>query len=306
MFVLTFAMLIAIVLYGLLYKHSLLMVIMLVLGVYIALERYFNIKGKTSFRRKIQILTWGEKGDPTSWAKIEVDLENTEKFIADYNTAHPDNRITLTMIALKGLGHAMASAEKSWGKLSFGNFIPSDSVDITVLVNVDDENVVNTVVTNCEKASVETINAQLKSHIKQIKQKKDADLNFQLKIVNLLPTFMVKIMLTLTSFIVYELNMPFVAMKVKKNHFGNAILTNVTSFNLTDVYASHVPFTKAMLVCMLNTPELRPAAVNGEVVVKKLMNVNFLFDMRFVELKELAQLLKTVKEVFENPAMYVK
>ena len=306
MFVLTFAMLVAIFFYGLLYSPALLLIFATSIGLYVALERYFKKKGTTMFRRKIQIATWSESGDPTSWSKLEVNLTKTDEFIKEYNAQHPDDRITLTVIALKSLGYAMASAGKSWGKLSFGNFIPSQSVDVTVLVNVEGDNVINALVKNCDKAGIESINAQFKPSIKKIKRKEDKDINFQFKLVKMLPTFIVKIFLTISSFVVYELGLPFNILKMKKNHFGNAILTNVTSFNLVDVYASHVPFTKGMLVCMLNTPELRPTVVDNQVVARKMMNINFLFDMRFIELKELADILKTIKNVFEDPKEYIK
>ena len=306
MFVLTFAMLTAIVLYGLLFNKALFFTFAGMLGGYFLLERLYSMKAYMPFRRKIQIMTWSDSGDPTALAKLEVDMAPTDEFIAAYNKENPDKKLTYTTVALKALGVAMQKVKGSWGKLSFGNFVPAETVDVSVLVDVDGQNVVNTVVKNCESASIADMNAQMKKGVKVVKKKEDKDLNFQLKVFNILPTFVVKIILNTLSFINYELNLPVPAFKVKKNHFGNALLTNVSGFGLTDVYASHVPFTKSVCVCMLNAVKPEVVARDGEIVVRNMMNVNFLFDIRFFEVKELALVLKSVENVFKNPKTYLK
>ena len=52
----------------------------------------------------------------------------------------------------------------------------------------------------------------------------------------------VEMILYSVPFIIYNLGLPLPPLKLKKNHYGNGILTNVSSFGIIDTYAPLVDF----------------------------------------------------------------
>ena len=57
-----------------LYERSLFVIYALTVGFYAFMNFYNQKKALNSFRRKIQIATWNNSGDPSVFGRLEVDM----------------------------------------------------------------------------------------------------------------------------------------------------------------------------------------------------------------------------------------
>lgn len=65
---------------------------------------------------------WGETGNPTILAKIEIPTERVDKFLDTYNKKNPDSRLSYTIVGIKSLGEMMKDG--SFSKcVRFGNIV---------------------------------------------------------------------------------------------------------------------------------------------------------------------------------------
>lgn len=122
--VVTFCLLIATFIWSIVVEHAVLGIFVTILAVYLGLSMYSQRRSLTSLNRKLQISAYNEPGDPSCFAKIPIDLEAADKFLAKYNAENPDEKLSYTTIALKAIGEGLSGSRKINGKLCFGNFVP--------------------------------------------------------------------------------------------------------------------------------------------------------------------------------------
>ncbi len=258
-----------------------------------------------SIRSKIRIATWNDSGDPTVFGKIEVDLTEIDNFLEKYNEKNPDNKLTYTVIFAKAFGQGLSTSKHLSGKIAFGAFVPSNQVNISVLCDIGGTNLANVLVEGCDKNSLKELNDQLKRKVKSLKMGKDKDFNKQTLLGSLIPSFLTQIILVVSSWICYDLNLAVPPLNLKPNNYGNGILTNVSNFNVFDFSAPHVPFLKTIVVAVMNTPALKPVVVDGKIIIRKIMNLNISYDHRFADGSDAPRMLKNLERVFSNPSAYL-
>ena len=304
--VLTFCLLMSTFIWSVTWQREILVLYLTVLGVYLALSLYFQRYSVMSFARKVQIAAYSETGDPSCYARIPIDLTAVDSFLEKYNGENPDLKLTYTHIALKAVGEAMSVKKKINGKLCFGNFVPLESVDVSVLVDVEGENLLNVLVSGANKHSLRELAQQIKGKIRKVKEKKDPELNHQMKMLSGLPTFLVELIFNATAFISYNLGLSIKALKVKPNSFGTAVVTNITGSGIYDVYAPHVNFCRSVVLAAVNDSRMLPVVTeNGGIEPRKMLNFNITFDHRFADGSDAMHMLSKCKDVWLNPEKYL-
>ena len=253
----------------------------------------------------MQIATWNDAGDPSVFGRIEVDLTNIDAFLERFNIANPDSKLTYTVIFARALGQGLSSSKKLFGKICFGQFVPQPSVDLSVLVDVQGNNLANVVLEGCNLNSITSLNEQLRSRVRDLKTGNNKELNEKMKLMRFVPSFIIQLILIVTTWITYDLGIPIPFLKMKSNNYGFGILTNVVAFNVHDATAPLVPFLKTVIVALMNTPRMRPVVVDGEIVVRKIMNFNITYDHRFGDGVDAVNMLRAVSEVFEDPDKFL-
>ena len=301
----SFAFLLSTFIWSIFYSPSLLFIYLGILGLYTAFNFYYQRSAISTFRRKMQIATWNDAGDPSVFGRIEVDLTNIDAFLERFNQANPDNKLTYTVIFARALGQGLSTSNKLFGKICFGQFVPQPSVDLSVLVDVQGSNLANIVLEGCNLNSITSLNDQLRTLVREMKTGNNKELNEKMNIMRFVPSFVIQVILRLSTWITYDLGLPIPFLKMKKHNYGFGILTNVVAFNVHDATAPLVPFLKTVIVALMNTPRMRPVVVDGQVVVRKIMNFNITYDHRFGDGVDAVKMLRAVSEVFEDPDKFL-
>ena len=111
-------------------------------------------------------------------------------------------------------------------------------------------------------------------------------------------------MIHVVSFLSYNLNLSIPALAVEKNAFGSALLTNVSGFDIKEVYGPLCPFTRNICTIVLCAPELRPTVIEGKIEIRKKLNVMVTFDHRYQDGSGVPLMLNSMREVWYNPQKY--
>lgn len=302
---LSLALILSILIYHALYNWGFYLIWGSMIAVY--LYKYFEneSKFKNSADQKWKMASHKDGGDPCVYSKEEIDLTELEVFLETHNKKNPEERLTLTHVCVRALGAALSETKRCNGVISFGHYLPVESVDISVLVDIDGKNLGNVLVKGCNSASLQEISRQLKLTVSKMKTGKDEKFNEQMNLLAAMPSFVMQTLSRIISYISYDLGLGVPAAKVNPYNFGMGIVTNVTTMNLDDTTAPLCPFTKAICVVVMNTPKMKPIVVNGEVKIRKVININSSFDHRFADGYDAAKMFGVFRKVFMNPEMYV-
>jgi pyruvate dehydrogenase E2 component (dihydrolipoamide acetyltransferase) len=258
--------------------------------------------GKTSVRKKIQASSWGNPSDPSCYGNLELNCEKIDSFIDAYNKKNPTNKITYTHFFVRLLGISLMKAPKANGMMAFGQFVPYKDIKISTLVSIDNKNLASVIIDEVNKKSLIEIQNLINSKVKKIKSKKDADTNEQMKVLNSIPTAFVSLFLELSAFITYYLGLSFKVLKLKKYAFGNIVLTNVSSMEIYNTFAPLVNFSNTTLCVVLCKPKVKPVVdEKGDIVSRKMINMNITFDHRYADASMVNLALKEIYRLVENP-----
>lgn len=101
------------------------------------------------------------------------------------------------------------------------------------------------VVQECDKMKIPEITEYLRNKAAIIKKNKgDKEHKQRTGPIKLLPTFIVKILVDITSFISYNLGIDLKALAIKKNQFGGCTITSIGMLGFKDTFVPPVPFMK--------------------------------------------------------------
>lgn len=303
---LAFALILSLVAWHLLFNWTFLLVWGAVVAGYVLLGRRYEARHRDSPHQKWKAASFKDGGDPCVYSRELFDLTETEAFLERFNRENPAEKITLTHIAARALGECLKETKRNCGVISAGHFMPGDSVDVSVLVDIGGNNLGNVVARHCDRASLVEISSQLFQAVGKMKRGKDETLNEQMKIFKRIPSAVLQLAFRLVSFLSYDLGLDVPAIQVKRQHFGQAVLTNVSGMSLRDAIAPLVPFCKPVCVVVMNEPFLKPVVVGDEVRVRRVMYINSSFDHRFADGCDAAKMFAAFRRVFNNPQAYAR
>jgi len=113
------------------------------------------------------------------------------------------------------------------------------------------------------------------------------------------------LMLHLAAFISYNLglNLPFAG--ISANHFGTVLFSNLESFGIHEVYVPLSSFTRNMVSISLCSPTIKVIVENDQIVKRKVANLMFNIDHRYVDGAHGPQIIKGCLSVWDNPEKFL-
>ena len=260
-----------------------------------------NDHGKTSVRKKIAASSWGAPSDPSCYGNLEFNCEKIDAFIESHNKKNPEQKISYTHFFIKLFGKSFIKAPDANGVFAFGQFVPFKGVNLNTVVDINKKNLVTIPINNCELLKFSQIREQLNKRVKDIKKNKDLETNEFMKKMSLLPTPFVSALLQFSTFVSYYLGIDFAPLKLKKYAFGNIVLTNVSSYKIYNTFAPLVNFSHSSLVAVICRPFMKPVVnEEGEIVPRKVINLNVTFDHRYGDGGMLNLILEELYRLIDN------
>ena len=235
-------------------------------------------------------------------------MEHALKFLEQ---EFPDkkNRPSLTHLAIKALGETARVCPDINGKIAFGRFVPYPTIDISCLVDVGGGNdLAMTLIEGVDKMSLEDIGDYIKQKTSKIRGTEGGDETHKKRTgpAKWMPVFLISIVTKLMAFMTSTLGIDLGVLGMKKNPFGFGMLTSVGMLGFTDAIAPFTPFSKCSVIVSVNKVIEKPVAVNGEVKVEKVVNINFTVDHRYIDGGKAAKMVPAFERVFSEPELFVR
>jgi hypothetical protein len=273
--------------------------------VYFVINFILNCRHPNSFRRRFAIGSWAEPWEPILHIREEIEIDPLEAFIDKHNQEFPDHKITMTAIFARALGEALSRTGKTYGKISFGQFIPLKSVDIALAVDINGEDLASLILRSCNTNTITQLAGQMRASVKPLKEKRDPKFNQQVSSFRGVPSFLIHTILRFLIWLNYDVGLPIPCLHLPSNGFGGAILTNVAGFMVRDTFAPLVQPFRTVATSLMNRPVERAVVRDGQIVIRKIMYFNTTFDHRFADGSDADKMIRALHEVFNDPAKYL-
>lgn len=261
---------------------------------------------KTSAWRKISLGTWRISGDSSVYGMLEVNAAPALAYIEKLNQS-TNSKLTLTHVAAKVLAQAFRETPQINSIVRWGKLYQRENVDIFVHVAMDTtgEDLSGVVIRELDKKSLKDVAQELNARVSELREKGDPAFTKIKKVVQFIPSFVLRHALDLTGFILYSLNLWSPALNVARDPFGSAMVTNIGSlgaeFAFTPIpYYSRVPF-------ILSIGAVKDAAwvdpKTKEIKVAPLVKFGVTFDHRIIDGVHAARMSQAFKKYMENPEL---
>jgi pyruvate dehydrogenase E2 component (dihydrolipoamide acetyltransferase) len=267
-----------------------------------------------STRRKLTIASYAAPAEGVIHGTLTVDVTHAMDYLRKKREANPEGpKVTLTALILKAIGVGMRACPDINGHIAFGEFIPSPTVDISALVFVEREEVMengakrvvsdlgNVKLYDADKVGLDQVAAKLARGAQKTRDKQNPELEDTKALMKLLPTWLLRQLVHKMAVLGAQLGIGIPALSVKPYPFGTCMVSSVGPLGIDSAFAPFTPWTHVPLTVTLCKAADRPVVRGGQVVVRKMMDINAVLDHRYVDGADVAKFAKTVKTIVEHP-----
>lgn len=256
---------------------------------------------KMSTRRKLAIATWSSPREGNIYGKLTVDATEALAYL-DHVRRTTGEKATITHLVGKACGAALKQAPTLNGYLRLGAYVPHDTVDIAYLVSLEEgQNLAKAKVRDVDQKSVADIARELRELAQKLHQGRDEQFKKTQGPVKALPTWLIRPVLSLTGLLTSSFGLSIPALGLEAFPFGACIVTSVGMFGLDEAFAPPTPFARVPVYVLVGALRDMPAAVGGQVVIRKQLTITATIDHRFMDGHQGGVLAKVVRGILENP-----
>lgn len=266
---------------------------------------------KLSPWRKLALVTWQRPADPSVYSYYEFDATNALEFIEQYNQKN-DVKTNITHFMAKAMGLTLVQYPALNGIIKWGTIYKRNSIDIFLQVAIEDkqnkqnESLSGAKINNIDKKSLKEIATELKQKASNIRNDKDPQFQQTFETAKKLPIWLLKFLVKVHEFAVYNLNLNIPSLGVVPDPFGSAMLTSVGSLGTPPGFAPLVPPSRCPFLICLGRIDKKPWVVSDKVKVRPIAALTATFDHRFIDGLVGSKMFKTFTDILENPNNYLE
>lgn len=239
--------------------------------------------------RKIALSVWNGYGDPSVYGFAELDVTELD-----------GKPFKLLSVVVKSLGETMSKNDELRTLIKWGTVGHRTDHCISVMVNLPaqkkDLSAVN--IENSDKLSLQEIQDQIDGKAQLVRSLKDPHLGPILKMVRYTPKPLLKFLLKIYSFSIYELGLRLGISFLPHRPFGSVIISNVGSLGLKNALLPLVPIARAALMVSLGKVCEEVKVHNGQIAIRKIVHFGFTFDHRLFDGAHAGKMLQDFETAF--------
>jgi pyruvate/2-oxoglutarate dehydrogenase complex dihydrolipoamide acyltransferase (E2) component len=255
-------------------------------------------KVKVSNWRKSAAGTWKQSGDCQVYCLQTVMVDNALNYLGKL-----PYKANLTQLVGQCSGKMIEKHPPINRLLRFGKFYQRKSISIFFQVAMDDQghDLSGHTVRDINQKSLEQIQTEMQKTIKQIKNGDDVHYKKVKSTMAYVPSLLVAPFIKLYGFILYALNLWSPLFGAPKDAFGSMMITNIGTLGMQTAFVPLVPYSHCPLILSLGAVYERPMAIDGQVVVKKVIDCCWTLDHRVIDGVVGAKMAKTFENYLLNP-----
>jgi pyruvate dehydrogenase E2 component (dihydrolipoamide acetyltransferase) len=271
-------------------------------------KKFIRLKNPTSWR-KISIAAWKAPNDPTVYGTFTLDVTEALDYLKRMNEENPEIKVTINHLVSKALALTLQKFPDMNGIIRWGRIYLRNSVDLFLQVAVTGGGPETTAdlsgvkIEACERKSIQEIAKELKEKSERIRCKQDPQFKRNFQMARRLPPFLLRWVLKLFSFLIYDLEIALPSLGLLPDPFGSAMITSVGTLNLPSAFVPLFPTGRTSLLICVGTVTERAWVVEGKVFPRPILDLAITFDHRFADGVTASRMMKFFKEVMENPGL---
>ena len=259
---------------------------------------------QTNISKKINYTSWSNNYDPQTYTTIKLDITKIIPYLKK-KSEEIKVHLTPTIFAVKLMSIILKKYPEVYGYIKFGRYDTKEGVDICCLVEVGDgKELANTTIANCETKNFVQITNELTQSVKLLRERKNKDQNFKMKVFKFIPTFITGPFTHMVSYL-SSIGLRIDALGLKRFEFGSCVITSLGKLDIDDSYAPIPPLTFApILLTLCSKYNVNKRDEDGNIVTKTFLRMNFTSDFRFFEPKIVSALVKDIHLFGEDPVKF--
>ena len=259
---------------------------------------------QTNISKKINYTSWSNNYDPQTYTTIKLDITKIIPYLKK-KSEEIKVHLTPTIFAVKLMSIILKKYPEVYGYIKFGRYDTKEGVDICCLVEVGDgKELANTTIANCETKNFVQITNELTQSVKLLRERKNKDQNFKMKVFKFIPTFITGPFTHMVSYL-SSIGLRIDALGLKRFEFGSCVITSLGKLDIDDSYAPIPPLTFApILLTLCSKYNVNKRDEDGNIVTKTYLRMNFTSDFRFFEPKIVSALVKDIHLFGEDPVKF--
>lgn len=258
---------------------------------------------KISGWRKIAGAMWREADDPQIYGGLDVDATNLLAFIERARAA--GHKLTPTHLVGRALAHALREVPDLNVRLRGNRAEQRDTVDIFFITTVDGGRDLSGIkVVGADGKDAYQIAGEIASRAKRLKGGKDPAFARTKKMMDTLPTPVLRAALKLGAFLSGELGLSIPQLALEANPFGSAMVSSLGSIGLPLAFVPLAWMYKAPMILVAGEIADKPVAIDKQVVVRPMLPLTATIDHRYADGWHIAKLVKPFRAYLEDPSAF--
>jgi len=252
-------------------------------------------KNDVSSFRKIAIGTWADAYDPSVYGTMEVNMDESMRYLADFR-ARTGRKLTISHMMAKVAAMALKEVPDANAVLRWNRIYLRKRIGIFFQVVMTDEGEGKTdlsgaTIYDVEQKSLVEIYDDFCAKVEKVRKRQDPALEKTRQTFLSVPYFLLNRLL--------KIDLRWAG--IPSDPFGSMMITNVGSLGLDTAYVPLVPYSHVPILLALGNVRDSPVVRDGKLAVGKTMKVNATFDHRFIDGFHASVLSKVLRDWFEHP-----
>ena len=270
--------------------------------------RLKRIRNLTSYQR-LAIGSWKSAKDPSIYGWHDIDYTGAGK-LKEMVWRESGIKLTPTYITAQAISLIFASRPQLNSLLRGGVMYQRETVTFSFLVAIDSSkekgpmDLSACVVHNITKLGLLDLYRTLREKIDQTKKGRDEVVKAQNRLLEKVPTPLMRFFLDISSFFLYTLNLRFKGLP--EDPFGSVMISNLGQIGIDSALIPLAPYSRIPLMAAIGMVQPRPAVKeNREIDVKDMLRISYTIDHRHIDGKSLALMQNMMFFIFKEPERWL-
>jgi pyruvate dehydrogenase E2 component (dihydrolipoamide acetyltransferase) len=215
------------------------------------------------------------------------------------------HRVTPTHVVGRAVAHALHEVPDFNMRIRGGKMFQRETVDVFFITAVDGGRSLSGVkIERADEKPIYDLAAELAERATRMKQGDDPDFAKTKRMMEAMPVPALRASMRFSAWVSGDRDRDLRMFSVKRSPFGSAMITSVGMFGLPLGFAPLARFYKMGLLVLVGEITDKPVAIDGEIVIRPMLQITATIDHRYADGWHISQLLKPFKAYLNDPAAF--
>lgn len=251
--------------------------------------------------RKLAGAMWSPPRDPQFYGDLEIDAAAAMSYVEELRRT-TGVHVTLTHLVVKAVAAGLDEVPSLNERLVRGRRYPRSSVDIFVIVAVDEDELTGVKVCDANRKSVVEIAREVDRLTSTIRRGEDPHFGRTKKMLEVLPPGLLRIGMRLSAWLTSDRDVDLPGLGLPHQAFGSAMVSAIGDTGIVHAYSPLAPHYRVPLLVLVGSVSEKALVVSGRVVARPVLPLTATFDHRYTDGLAAAKLGKVVAGYLRDPA----